>query len=206
MGSTRPKRSVERAEAIFRMHGGLLRISEAIRYGIHPRTIYTMCETGRLERVNRGLYQLVAFSPYGELELAYVGKVVPGGVLCLISALAHHEITTQIPHEVQIALEFGSRAPKIDYPTVHYFRFKGPAFHYGIERNKIAGTNLRVYTPEKTLADCFKYRNRIGLDIAIEALKLYRDRRSTDINKIVKYAKICRVERIMRPYLESLFQ
>jgi predicted transcriptional regulator of viral defense system len=129
---------------------------------------------------------------------------VPEGVLCLISALAFHEMTTQIPHEVYIAIKRNSRTPRVDYPPVRIFRFSGMAFTEGVEIHKIDGVSIYVYSPEKTLADCFKYRHKIGLDTAIESLKFYRERKRVRYDLLIHFAKICRVMKIMRPYLESM--
>jgi len=125
-------------------------------------------------------------------------------LLPLISALAFHDITTQIPHEVYIAVERGSRPPKVDYPPVRVFRFTGETFKTGIETHQIEGVQLRIYSPEKTIADCFKYRNKIGLDTAIEALKLYREKKRFKTGDLMQFARVCRVGKVMRPYLEVL--
>jgi predicted transcriptional regulator of viral defense system len=118
--------------------------------------------------------------------------------------LAFHDITTQIPHEVYIAVERGLRPPKVDYPPVRVFRFTGETFKTGIETHQIEGVQLRIYSPEKTIADCFKYRNKIGLDTAIEALKLYREKKRFKTDDLMQFARVCRVGKVMRPYLEVL--
>jgi predicted transcriptional regulator of viral defense system len=118
--------------------------------------------------------------------------------------LAFHDITTQIPHEVYIAVERGSRPPKVDYPPVRVFRFTGETFKTGIETHQIEGVQLRIYSPEKTIADCFKYRNKIGLDTAIEALKLYREKKRFKTDDLMQFVRVCRVGKVMRPYLEVL--
>jgi predicted transcriptional regulator of viral defense system len=125
-------------------------------------------------------------------------------VICLISALAFHEITTQIPHVIYLAVERGSRPPQIKQPPLRVFRFPRATFSAGIETRKTDGVTVRVYNPEKTLADCFKYRNKLGLDTALEALKLYRERRRVKIKELLRFARVCRVEKVMRPYLEAL--
>lgn len=125
-------------------------------------------------------------------------------MICLISALSFHEITTQIPHEVYVALERGARAPRLDYPPLRVFRFTGKAFTEGVEDHEIDGVSARIYSPEKTLADCFKYRNKIGLDTALEALRLYRQRKPIKVEALIEFARICRVEKVMRPYLEAV--
>lgn len=193
-----------KAQAIFRSGSGVLRTVEAIRAGIHPRTLYKMRDECMLERLSRGLYRLSGLPQLANPDVIAVATRVPEGVLCLISALAFYEMTTQIPHEVCIAIERNSRPPRIDYPPVRIFRFSGKAFTEGVEEHKIDGVSVRVYSPEKTLVDCFKYRHKIGIDTAIESLKLYRERKRVRYDLIVHFAKICRVVKIMRPYLETV--
>jgi predicted transcriptional regulator of viral defense system len=194
----------EAAKSIFRKHGGTLRTRDAIRAGIHPRTLYAMKEAGLLERLTRGLYRLAALPRLGNPDLVSVTLRVQNSVICLISALAFHEITTQIPHAVYLALRQGGRPPKLDHPPIRIFWFEGPAFSEGIDTHDIDGVPIRIYNPEKTLADCFKHRNKIGVDVAVEALKLYRKHKPLRADELVRYARICRVEKVMRPYLEAV--
>lgn len=194
----------EKAKNIFRQHGGVLKMSEAVQAGIHRKMLYAMRDAGIIEKLDRGLYRLADLPPLGNPDLVSVAMKVPTGVICLISALSFHEITTQIPHEVYIALRRGTESPRLEHPPVRVFRFTGEAFTEGIETPKVDGIQIRIYNPEKTLADCFKYRNKIGLDIAVEALKLYRERKRVKVNEVMRYARICRVEKVMRPYLEAL--
>jgi predicted transcriptional regulator of viral defense system len=196
--------SFETAKAVFRRHGGVLRTSEAIRSGIHPRTLYAMRDAGVLERLSRGLYRIADLPPLGNPDLVAVALKVPTGVICLISALAYHELTTQIPHEVYLALPRGAEPPRLDHPPVRVFWFTGKAFTAGTDTPKLDGVAVRIYGAEKTLADCFKYRNKIGLDTAVEALKRYVSSRRVRVDKLIAYARICRVEKVMRPYLEAL--
>lgn len=198
------EKAIEAAERIFRKYGGTLRTGAATREGIHPRTLYAMRDAGVLETLSRGLYRLADLGPLGNPDLVPVALRVPNCVICLISALAFHEMTTQIPHAVYIAMPRGTWRPDLDHPPVRIFWFQGPAFTEGIETHEIDGVPVRVYSPEKTLADCFKHRNKIGLDVALGALKLYRKQKPLRVDELVRYAKICRVEKIMRPYLEAL--
>jgi predicted transcriptional regulator of viral defense system len=191
-------------KALFREHGGILKTSDALRAGIHPRTLYKMRDEGIIEVLSRGLYRLGNLRPLSNPDFVTVALRIPNGVLCLISALAFHDITTQIPHEIYIAVERGSRPPKVNYPPVRVFRFTGQAFKSGIDPHEIDGVHLGVFNPEKTIADCFKYRNKIGLDTALEALRLYREKRSFKVDDLMRYARICRVEKVMRPYLEAM--
>ena len=194
----------EKARKIFRSHGGVLRMSKALHVGIHRRMLYSMLEAGFIERLGRGLYRLADLPPLGNPDLVSVALKVPSGAICLISSLAYHEITTQVPHEVYVALERGVETPRLDHPPIRIFWFSGEAFTAGIETHNIDGVPVRIYSPEKTIADCFKYRNKIGLDIAIEALKLYRKKKRFKADDLMQFARVCRVEKIIRPYLEAL--
>jgi len=182
----------------------MLKTGEALRAGIHPRTLYEMERARILEKLNRGLYRLTDLPPLGNPDLVTVALKVPSGIICLISALAYHEITTQIPHEVYIALERGAEPPRLGHPPIRIFWFSGQAFTAGMETRMIEGARVRIYSPEKTIADCFKYRNKIGLDTAIEALKLYREKKRFKGDDFMQFARVCRVEKVMRPYLEAL--
>lgn len=193
----------EQARQIFKAHGGTLRTREALAAGIHRRTLYAMRDAGELERLARGVYRLADLPPLSNPDLATVAKRVPHGVVCLISALALHELTTQIPHVVHLALPRNTRTPRLDYPPLQVYRFSDAAFKAGIEVHPIEGVDVRVYNAEKTLADCFKYRNKIGLDVALEALRAYRGRRGARLQRVLEYARVCRVESVIRPYLEA---
>jgi len=195
---------VERAKRVFHRRGGTLRTGDAVREGIHPRTLYAMHEAGLLERLTRGFYRLADLPPLGNPDLVSVALRVPGSVICLISALAYHQITTQVPHVIYLALPQGAWPARLEHPPIRIFWFDGAAFTEGIETHDIDGVPVRVYSPEKTLADCFKHRNKIGLDVALEALKLYRKHKPLRVDELVRYAKICRVEKTMRPYLEAI--
>jgi len=194
----------DKAKTLFRCHGGLLRTSEVLRLGIHPRTLYAMRDAGALEQLSRGLYRLTELPPLGTPNLVAVARKIPAGVICLISALAFHALTTQIPHAVYIALARGAEPPRLDYPPVRIFWFTGDAFTQGVQTYKVDHVLAPIYTPEKTLADCFKYRNKLGLDVAVEALKLYRQRQRMRLDALMRFARICRVEKIMRPYVEAV--
>jgi predicted transcriptional regulator of viral defense system len=133
-----------------------------------------------------------------------VAKRVPQGVICLVSALAFHDLTLQIPHAIDVATPRNAEPPRLDYPPVRVFRFSAAAFSAGIEVHAIDGASVRVYSREKTLADCFKYRNKIGLDTVLEALKMYKEKHRFEVEVLLRYAEICRVPNVMRPYLEAL--
>lgn len=198
------KDSPENLLSIFKSHPAGIHSSEAMRLGIHPRTLYAMRDAGRIERLGRGLYRLAKAAPLVNPDLVTVALKVPKGILCLISALSFHDITTQVPHAVHIALPFGTERPRLDSPPTRFSWFKEPAYGSGVETHKIDGVPVRVYSPEKTVADCFKFRNKIGLDVALEALKLCLKKKRSKPDELLKYARICRVEKVMRPYLEAL--
>ena len=193
----------EKARAIFRDHGGTLRTGEALDAGVHPRTLYELRDVGELIQLARGVYRLAEMPPLSHPDLATVCKRVPQGVICLISALAFHELTTQIPHVVHLAITRTARTPSLEYPPLQVYRFSGQAYEAGIETLTSDGIKVRIYSAEKTLADCFKYRNKIGLDVAIEALRTYRSQRGGRLQQVLEYARICRVEQVIRPYLEA---
>jgi predicted transcriptional regulator of viral defense system len=194
----------DRAVAIFKEHGGILRTAQAIRAGIHPSTLYEMRDSGRLEMVSRGVYRLADSTLLANPDLLAVAVRIPGGVICLISALAFHDLTSQIPHEVHVALPRGAEEPRLDHPPIATYRFSGEAFTEGVETHSLDGVPVRIYNPEKTLADCFKFRNKIGLDTVVEAVRMYREGRKVKVNDLMRYAAICRVTKIIRPYLEAL--
>ena len=200
----RTSQAYARAIRLILANGGQIRTREALKAGIHPRTLYQLRDEGALETVSRGIYRLADAPPLSSPDLVTVALRSPRAVVCLVSALAFHEITTQIPRAVAIALSKGAETPRIDHPPISVHRFSGHSFTAGIETHRIDGVNVRIYGPEKTLADCFKFRYKIGMDVVLEALKLYRARKPFRADALLDYARICRVERIMRPYLETL--
>ena len=195
-------RAERKAEALFRRHHGVLRTSRVLEAGIHPRTLYRLRDSGSLVQVSRGVYRLADLPESAQPDLVVVASRVPRAVICLISALAFHEITVQIPHEVQIALPRGARTPRLDHPPIRVFRMTGQAYSQGIETHVEQGVTVQVYGVEKTVTDCFKFRNKIGLDVAVEALRLARERKHAKPSALMHYARICRVERVMLPYVE----
>ena len=194
----------KRPEDVFREHGGQLRMSEAIKHGITRYMLYSLRDKGVIEQVSRGIYRLVDLPPISNPDLVTVSLRFPNAVICLVSALAYHDITTQIPHAVSVAVPKNSRTPSLDYPPTLAHKFSNEAYKSGIEEHLIDGVPVKVYNSEKTLADCFKFRNKIGMDVVLEALKLYKIRKKFDLGKLFKYAKICRVEKVMQPYLEAM--
>ena len=156
-----------------------------------------------LTRSTRGVYHLTEGEFSEKLGLAEVAKRVPQGVFCLLTALQFHNIGTQQPHEVWLAVGREAWKPKLDYPRLRVMRFSGKALTEGVEKHTIEGVPARVTTPAKTVADCFKYRNKIGLDVALEALRAYRSKRGAHLQRVLEYARTCRVEKIIRPYLDA---
>jgi len=194
----------EGPEKIFLKAGGQLRMSEAIRSGITRYMLYSLRDKGVIKRMSRGIYRLSELPPISNPDLVTVSLRFPNAVICLVSALAWHDITTQVPHVVSVALPKNARMPSLDYPPLRAHKFSPEAYKSGMEEHLIDGVPVQVYNPEKTLADCFKFRNKIGMDVVLEALKLYRTRKKFDPGELLKYAKICRVEKVMRPYLEAM--
>lgn len=195
---------VRKARAEFRRHGGLLRMSDALRYGIHRRTLYAMRDAGQIEVLARGLYRLADAPPLGNPDLVTVAVKIPHGVVYLVSALAFHDMTTQIPHEVCIAVPRNSEPPHLDYPPIRVVRLSQAPYEVGIESHQLDGVAVKVYSREKTLADCFKHRSAIGLDTVLEAVRAYKAQGQVNSDAILRFASVCRVARVARPYLEAL--
>jgi len=191
-------------EEIFRKHGGQLRMSEAVARGITRYMLYSLRDRGVIEPVTRGVYRLMEMPPISNPDLVTVSLRFPNAVICLISALAYHGITTQIPHEVSVAVSRDARLPSLDSPPVHAHKFSDAAFKAGVEKHRIDGAMVRIYSAEKTLADCFKYRNKIGMDVVLEALREARRTKKSSADELWRYAKINRVANVMRPYLEAV--
>lgn len=183
---------------------GILRSSDLKKSGI-PRVYLTrLIATCQLERIARGLYRLCDAPSTEHESLLFIAKKVPQAVFCLLTALQFHELTTQLPHQVWIALPQGSHSPKIGYPPIKMIQYSAEAYSQGIELHEHDRVTLRIYGIAKTIADCFKHRNKIGLDVAIEALKEAWNHKKVGIDELWHYAKICRVANVMRPYLEIL--
>jgi predicted transcriptional regulator of viral defense system len=192
------------ARRVFTEHGGMLRTSKAIRLGVHPRILYALRDAGEIEQIGRGLYKLSTAPPLSSPDLVPIAIRIPRAVVCLISALAHHGLTTQIPHTIDIALPSHGNVPKVDGVPLRVFWYPDPSFRAGVEVISIDNVSVRIYSAEKSIADCFKYRNKIGLDIGIEALRAYRERtRKPNRAALAKFAQINRVQNVMRPYLEA---
>lgn len=197
--------TVEKAKDIFRKANGVLLTRQALAFGINPRTLYAMRDTGILETMSRGVHRLREMPLDGSDDLISVAHRVPRGRICLISALAFHGLTTQIPRFIYCAIPHADFLPRIDFPPVKFFRFSKASYEAGVEHHEMSGIRVAIYSAEKTLADCFKYRNRIvGMDTALEALRFYRERMPLRVDVLLEYARICRVEKILKPYLEAM--
>lgn len=189
--------------ALFHAHGGQLRLSEALTLGLNRYQFYRLRDQGLIEQVSRGLYRLTELPPINNPDLVAVATRFPHAVLCLISALNWHQITTQIPRQIDLAVERNARLPRLDFPPVRGYRFSVPRFNSGIELHTVDGVELKVYSVEKTLADCFAFRRTLGMEPVLEAIKLYPQRHPPHYDRVLEYARICRVEHAMRPYLEA---
>ena len=183
---------------------GILRLRDLKLHGIHPEYVRRLRQEGLLVQRGRGLYSLPDADITEHHTLAQACKRVPKGVICLLSALRFHDLTTQMPREVWLAINRKMRDPQGDYPPMRIVRFSGKALTEGVEEHSIEGVSARIYGPAKTVADCFKHRNKTGIDVALEALREgWRGKRFT-MDEIWRYAKVCRVANVMRPYLEAL--
>ena len=194
---------INHAKEIFRENGGILRTRDALERGIHPSILYKMRDEGILEVLSRGLYHLTSEGELGSPDLITISKRVPSGVICSLSALSYHNITTQIPHAVDVSLVRGSEPPRIQYPPIHIYWSVPHIFSQGIEEYQIDGHPVRIYSPERCVIDIFRYRNKLGLDSALEALRLYRERHKLKVDTLMQLAKVCRVKKVITPYLES---
>jgi predicted transcriptional regulator of viral defense system len=183
----------------------VIRTRDASALGVPRNYLRRLVRKGLLKKVHRGLYASPDFSASEHDTLVEAAHQFPKGVVCLLSALRFHNFTTQSPREVWIAIGQKSWAPKAPPSSVRLVRMSGQGLHFGIREHKIGGTMVRVFNPAKTVADCFKFRNKIGLDVALEALKESRRTKKASMDEIWTAAKICRVANVMRPYLESLY-
>jgi predicted transcriptional regulator of viral defense system len=187
-------------------HRRVLRAADVREHGWSPQLLIRLHQAGKLQRIARGLYGLPDAEITEHQTLIEVCQRVPKAVLCLLSALQFHEIGTQLPHEVWIAMPEGSQTPAMDYPTLRIARLRGGAYSEGIQTVTERGALIRVYSVAKTVTDCFKFRNKIGLDVALEALKdAWRSRKVT-MAELSHFASINRVDRVMQPYLEVVTQ
>lgn len=196
-------KTVEKVMRVFETHGGVLRFSEAVRLGVRPGTLRYMVESDQLEQLARGLYKVKTTPDLSVPDLVIVAAKIPKGVICLVSALDFHGITTHSRGAVDILLPRGSHAPVLAYPPIQVHSAVRSAYELGHVCHTIDGVDVTFTDPEKTLVDCVKHRNTLGKDILLEALRLYRERLPQRLDRLFSYAKTCRVESILRPYVEA---
>lgn len=194
----------DKYKKIFLENNGVLRVSTALKLGIPLYAIYNLQKIGDLVKEGKGLYRLKETAPLGNPDLVQISLRVPKGVICLISALYYYNMTTQIPHQVYVALPRDVKTPKIEYPPIKVFHLSEKPYLSGISEQVIDGIKVRIYDPEKTIVDCFKFREKVGTDVATEALKDYLNQPRPNLRLIIKYARVNRVEKVIRPYLEAL--
>ena len=193
----------QRLLRLARRRGSITR-QEVVDAGIHTQTLSRLVRAGAIERVGRGRYRLPETPITEHHGLALVAAAAPKAVICLLSALSFHQIGTQLPHEVWIAVDRRARRPAVSYPRVRVHRFSGKALTDGVEFHDIEGESVRIYGVAKTIADVFKYRNKVGLDVALEALREAWHAKRFTMAEVDRYARACRVDQVMRPYLEAL--
>ncbi len=188
----------------FSAHGGILRTSQVLALGVSPRTLYAMRDLGLIRSLGRGVYQLSSEEPLGNPDLISVSLRVPKAVVCLISALHFYGMTDHIPHRVYIALPQPAEKPRIEYPPLDIIWLSDNVYSSGIQEHPVDGFPVKVYSKEKTIADCFKFRNKIGASLALDALKKYIAQADRSIDTLLEYARMDRVEKLISPYLEAL--
>ncbi|MDY0072462.1 MAG: type IV toxin-antitoxin system AbiEi family antitoxin domain-containing protein [Thauera sp.] len=183
---------------------GLLRPADVEELGLPRASLNTLVSEGKLVRLSRGLYAHPDRPVTEHTSLAEIASKHPSALVCLLSALQFHGLTTQAPFEVWIAIASKARAPKSDYPPLRIVRFGGATLTEGVEEHQVEGVMVRITSPAKTVVDCFKFRNKIGLDVALEALREAWHAKRITMDELWHYARICRMSNVMRPYLEAL--
>lgn len=183
---------------------GVVRPADLVPYGISRGKLHWLVREGLVDRCERGVYVAADHQPSAHHTLAIVAKRVPDAVVCLLTALQFHGLTTQHPWEVWVALSPKARKPRLDYPRLRVVRFSGAALTEGVEKHVVENVDLHVTTPAKTVVDCFKYRNKIGVDVAVEALRDFQRSHRGGADELARCARICRMSRVMRPYLDSI--
>ena len=194
----------DKIKELFLAQGGYLRMSQAMKAGISRYTFYALRDQGLFVQESRGLYRLSEPSAYPYPDIAIVSLRCSKAVLCLVSALSFYGVTTQIPKEVSIALPRGTRTPTIQYPPLRAHFFSKASYEAGIEEYKVEGIQIKVYSLEKTIVDCFKFRNRIGMDVFLEAIRLCKTTGNLHPSRLSEFARICGVEKAITPYLEAI--
>jgi len=183
---------------------GVIRPRDLATQGIPRKYLNLLYHKGLIRKSGRGLYVAADAKPTEHRSLVEVCKRVPHGVVCLLSALQFHGLTTQLPYEVWLAIDRKARIPKEPGLPIRTIRFSGKARTEGVQIHQIEGVQVRIYSPAKTIADCFKFRNKVGLEVAIEALMDGLSKRVCKVDELLRYAQVCRVSKIMKPYMEAL--
>lgn len=197
--------TAERAIKVFKDNRGILLTREATALGIHPQTLRRLVDQGLLDNPTRGLYFLGSeITEFQYLDLALISRRVPNAVVCLVSAAVVHELTLEIPGRVSIALPAGAWKPKVKWPPIDVFWYSEDSYQTGVDHLFDHEIELRIFNPEKTVADCFKFRNKIGLDVCIEVLRSYMKRADRKIDKLLEYSAVNRVRKIIEPYIQAL--
>lgn len=196
--------AAEKAIQLFTSNHGILSTGQSMKLGIAPRTLYTLLDMNVIRRISRGVFQLAACDPIQNPDLVITALRIPRAVICLTSALAHYGLTTQIPRKVFIALPRDAEKPRLEYPPLDIIWLTQNVYQSGITEQIINGVPVNIFSTEKTIADCFKFRNKIGEDVALEALKEYLKLPNRDLNKLTEFLKIDRVESQVEPYLRAL--
>lgn len=191
---------------VFVRHHGIMRTNQILKQGIYQKTLYSLKEAGLIESLARGVFHLVDYDLPPHVDLITVSLLHPDTIFCLVTALDFHNITTLIPRAVYIALPQGTKLPKIKGHKIRAFYFTKQQLELGVETHEIDGFKIMVYSPEKTVVDCFKYANKVGLNIAIEALKMCIAQRHSRARDFLQFARAARVNKKMQPYLEAIYE
>ena len=200
MNKTNQKNIIE----IFKSHNGYARSKDIVANGIHSRQIKNMVEEGNIVKVKNGLYKLANTPTTSNQSFLDVARAIPEGVVCLLSALSYYDLTTFNPSIISIAIYRKSWRPKLSYPPVEFYYFSQKQFQAGINEIKIKGYPVRIYCPEKTICDCFRYRNKLGIDISKEGLSEYLKKKNRNLEKLLKYAEICRIKPLIQTWLKAM--
>ena len=194
----------QKIRQIFRANKGYARTGELLAKGVHPRDIRAMVDEGLISKVKTGLYRLSDVPAVSHQSFVDIAQAVPEGVICLLSALSYHRLTTFNPSVVSVAIFRKAWRPKIAYPPVEFYYFSEKQFHAGVETITVKDQKIRIYSPEKTICDCFRYRNKLGVDTAKEALTEYLKRKSRNIEKLLEFAAVCRVKPVLQTWLNAM--
>jgi predicted transcriptional regulator of viral defense system len=198
------KTARQKAIEFINQNGGLIRTRDALKFGIHRRTLYVLWDDGTLIQLTRGLYELANLDRPPRAELAEISKKAPNAVICLKSALALHELSDQKSQAIWVAVERKARKPVFESPPLKAYFFSGEMFYRGVQIRRIMNQAVRIYNAPKTVIDCFRWQKEVGLDTAIQAARTYLERTDARPSELIRYAKICKIENRVRPYLQAL--